>query len=169
MTRRWAAAALVLLVLVGIGSAGCRRTTASAKTKIAQLPASSVPVSMLGLRVRREDVGPELKQFRRSYAEAAGLWSLRRGDDRIQATLQIVRFLPGARFVTSGFRRSIANQIGGAAPTPTRMGQLIVWRSTGTKQAIALWFQGRHMFLLAIRDDFRRPRTLMRRALEIRP
>lgn len=171
MTRFRLTLALAALALCGL-AASCGGTPVVASAKggdIAQLPADVLPQRLSGLEVRHEDVEVELKQVRRSYAQAAGLWSLRRDDDRVQATLEIVRFFDEPRYSSAAFRRTIVNQIGSSRPAETRMGDHAVYRTTGTKQTVALWFSGRHMLLLSIRDDLKTPRALIRRALEVSP
>ncbi len=165
--RRAIGLALVALLLTGCGGSA---VVASAKgPDIDQLPADVLPKELSGLRVQHEDVEVELKQVRRTYAQAVGLWSLRRNDDRVQATLEIVRFFDEPRYSSASFRRTIVNQIGSSRPVETRMGETPVYRTTGTKQTVALWFSGRHMLLMSIRDDLRTPRALIRRAIEIEP
>ena len=167
MRTRTALAAIALLVCTACG--GDAVVASAAGPEIDQLPADVLPSKLSGLRVQHEDVGVELKQVRRSYAQAAGLWSLRRDDDRVQATLEVVRFFDEPRYSSNAFRRTIVNQIGTSRPVETRMGSRPVYRTTGTKQTVALWFSGRHMLLLSIRDDLTTPRTLIRRALEVQP
>jgi hypothetical protein len=163
-------AACVLVMLATAAACSRADVIASARgSQIEQLARDVVPSTLTGLRVRHENVKTELEQVKRSYADAAGLWSLRRSDDRVQATLEIVRFFDEPRYTSSAFRGTIVNQIGSSRPATTRMGNHTVYRTTGTKQTVALWFAGRHMMLLAIRDDFAKPRTLIRRALEVEP
>jgi hypothetical protein len=161
---------LSFAVAVLLPACGSAKVVASATgAQIDELPADVLPPKLNGLTVRHEDVRVELKQVRRSYAQAAGLWSLRRSDDRVQATLEIVRFFNEPRYSSAGFRRTIVNQIGTSRPVETLMGDRSVYRTTGTKQTVALWFSGRHMLLLSIRDDLKTPRALIRRALEVQP
>jgi hypothetical protein len=102
-----------------------------------------------------------------TFIDALGLWSLR-SDDLVQATLQVSRFSDGARFEESDFRQSVVNQIGSARPRTFRLGTRTVYLTTGTKQSIAVWFKGPHMFVLASRSDYDEPRTLLREVLEIK-
>ena len=44
-----------------------------------------------------------------------------------------------------------------------------VYLTTGTKQSIGVWFKDRYLFVLATRADYDEPRTLLRKALEIKP
>jgi hypothetical protein len=171
--RRTLLAPFALCVLAAsLFAAGCGSDVEAASAKgaqIAELPADTLPTTLSGLSVQHEDIEVELKQVRRSYAQAAGLWSLRRSDDRVQATLEIVRFFDEPRYTSASFRRTIVNQIGSSRPVETRMGAQPVYRTTGTKQTVALWFSGRNMLLLSIRDDLKTPRALIRRALEVEP
>jgi hypothetical protein len=169
MRSRVAWAVLVALAFATAGCGSAEVVASATGAQIDQLPADVLPATLAGLHVRHEDVRTELKQVRRSYAQAAGLWSLRRDDDRVQATLEIVRFFDEPRYSSNAFRRTIVNQIGTSRPVETRMGAHPVYRTTGTKQTVALWFSGRHMLLLSIRDDLKTPRTLIRRALEVKP
>jgi hypothetical protein len=42
-----------------------------------------------------------------------------------------------------------------------------VWLTTATKQTVAAWFVDETMYVLSIREDYPRPRTLVRAALEL--
>jgi hypothetical protein len=122
----------------------------------------SLPPEIEGLKVQKEDVSKSLEQVRPSYVAEAGLYSLRAPDDLVQATLQINRFVDEERYESSQFRRTIVTQLGGSPPIPTRMGDRTIWRSTGSNQTLALWFDGKSMYLLSVRNDVERPRTLIR-------
>lgn len=167
MSTRWAAALLVPLVLL---AGGCTRDSSAAEGvpsgKIEQLPADLLPGELNGLRVEREDEAETLQQARRSWAEAVGLYSLRSGD-LLQATLQVTRLHDEADPADRDFRRALLNQIGGSASRPIRLGDRTVYVSTGNKQRLSTWFDGDYMFILAVRDDYDRPRTLLRQALEL--
>ncbi|MGH9040257.1 MAG: hypothetical protein ACRDZ3_08500, partial [Acidimicrobiia bacterium] len=63
----------------------------------------------------------------------------------------------------------VVNQIGSARPRTFRLGKRTVYLTTGTKQSIAVWFKGPHMFVLASRSDYDQPRSLLRAVLEIKP
>ena len=167
MTVRAALACAALALCAACGGGAIAQSAKG--PDIDELPAKLLPASLGGLHVRAEDVRVELKQARRSYAQAVGLWSLRRDDDRVQATLEVVRFFDDPRYSSRAFRQTIVNQIGSSRPVETRMGDHPVYRTTGTKQTVALWFSGRNMLLLSIRDDLKTPRALIRRALELHP
>jgi hypothetical protein len=170
MIRR-PASMLVALALAAAALAGCGRSDAAVEpvagkqVKVLELP--SLPAEILGLAVQKEDVAGSVAKVNSTFIDALGLWSLR-SDDLVQATLQVSRFSDGARFEESDFRQSVVNQIGSARPRTFRLGTRTVYLTTGTKQSIAVWFKGPHMFVLASRSDYDEPRTLLREVLEIK-
>ncbi len=164
--RTWAAAAVACVALAG---PACGRGGGEAGgPAIAQLTVREPPQTLLGLEVRKENVASALKQFRPSYVDAAGLYSLRRGDGLVQATLQVARFRDDARYRSNGFRLQVINLIGGAAPRATRVEATTVYRTKATQQTVAVWFRGAIMYQLSVRDDFGKPRALVRALLELR-
>ena len=166
------ARALLVLALAAAVLAGCGRSDAAvdpvAGKKVKVLEVATLPAEILGLAVQKEDVAGSVAKVNSTFIDGLGLWSLR-SDDLVQATLQVSRFSDGARFEDSEFRQSVVNQIGSARPRTFRLGTRTVYLTTGTKQSIAVWFKGRHLFVLASRADYDQPRTLLRAALEIKP
>jgi hypothetical protein len=170
---------LLLVIAVAAGAlAGCGRSDAAvdpvAGKKVKVLELASLPTEILGLAVRKEDVAGNVAKVSSTFIDGLGLWSLRTassdsGADLVQATLQVSRFSAGARFEEPDFRQSVVNQIGSARPRTFRLGSRTVYLTTGTKQSIAVWFKGRHLFVLASRSDYDQPRTLLREVLEIKP
>lgn len=163
------AGAAVLAVSATACGAPSGLEDATPAASIRQLGESVVPSEMLGMKVEREDMAETIKGVERSYVDSVGLYSVRRKDDVLQATLQVSRFNDNARYETSRFRRSLLLQIGGSRPSPLTVGDDKVWATTGTKQQLFVWFRGRHLMVLAVRSDFAQPRTLLREALEIEP
>jgi hypothetical protein len=163
---------LLVLALAAAALAGCGRSDAAvdpvAGKKVKVLELASLPTEILGLAVRKEDVAGNVAKVSSTFIDGLGLWSLR-SDDLVQATLQVSRFSAGARVEEPDFRQSVLNQIGSARPRPFRLGSRTVYHTTGTKQSIAVWFKGRHLFVLASRSDYDQPRTLLREVLEIKP
>ncbi len=176
--RNRPATVLLALALAAAALAGCGRSDAAvdpvAGKKVKVLELESLPSEILGLAVQKEDVAGSVAKVNSTFIDGLGLWSLRTassesGGNLVQATLQISRFSEGARFDESEFRQSVVNQIGSARPRTYRLGTRTVYLTTGTKQSIAVWFKGRYLFVLASRSDYDEPRTLLRKALEIKP
>ena len=136
---------------------------------IEQVEGDLLPSEFLGLKVAKEDVSGALATSKRSYVDATTLYSLRTEDDLLQATLQVSRFTPKSEYESRPFRNSLLNQIGGSRPRSVRVGDDTVYLTTGTKQQLAVWFRGRYMLILATREDYPTPRTLIREALAVKP
>ena len=141
---------------------------ALAGTEIQAVEGDLLPPEFLGLAVAKEDVAGSLASTKRSYVEATSLYSLRDGD-LLQATLQVSRFTAKAEHSTPAFRNSLLNQIGGTRPRTVRVGDDTVYLTSGTKQQLAVWFRDRYMLILATREDYPTPRTLIREALQVEP
>lgn len=161
---------VVALALAGTALASCGESGAAvdpvAGESVDLLELGSLPDEVLGLTVAPEDVADAVAGVDSTFIDALGLWSLR-ADDLVQATLQVSRFSAGARYEEDEFRQSVVNQIGSVRPRTFRLGERTVYLTTATKQSIAVWFTGRHMFVLASRSDYDEPRTLLREILEI--
>lgn len=161
-------ALLVLATSVACGDATPEIEAVAARDDIMQLKSDLVPAEILGLKVEAEDLGTELKRARPSYVEGVRLFSLR-AKKLLVATLQVSLLREESDWRSSSFRRAVVNQIGGSAPKSQRMSGMTVWLTTGTKQRISIWFKERYLFVMSVREDFDRPRTLLRTALEIDP
>lgn len=162
MRRR---ALAVIAAAITLSFCGANESTPVRSRPIGQL-SMEMPPELLGLKVQSEEISDALEVVRPSYVAEAALYSLRTPDDLVQATLQVSRFRDEERFQTTRFRRTIINQLGATPPIATRMGDKTLWRTSGSKLALAVWFEGKFMYLVSIRDDFDRPRTLMRTLLE---
>jgi hypothetical protein len=160
-----AAAALAALGLGGCGGSEAKWVSPGA-IKALELPGA--PAELLGLRMQREDVSGTTQRVNLAFVDSLALYSLRNDKDLVQATLQVSRFAEGARTADASFRSAVVNQIGSAAPREFRLGDRTVYLTTGTKQSIAVWFDGDHLFVLASRADYDTPRTLLRKALELK-
>jgi hypothetical protein len=158
--------------VVALAGSGCGDPAASvSKLKgrdIKALTLAALPAEIDGLTIAPEDVSATIAPARNSQVEALGVYSLRTGD-LLQATLQVSRLRTGARFHSAAFHGLVTSQIGSSAPRRALLGSTSVYLTTGTQQRIAVWFTGRYFFILAIREDFRHPRTLIRHAIEIKP
>jgi hypothetical protein len=175
--RAWGRAAAAVLVAglsaASLGACGGGEDRAFADQSVAGKDIRTVegdllPEEFLGLKVAKEDVSGALVTSKRSYVEATTLYSLRSGD-LLQATLQVSRFTPDSDHETAKFRNSLLNQIGGTRPRTVRVGDRTLYLTTGTKQQLAVWFRGRYMLILATREDYPTPRTLIRKALQVNP
>ena len=160
-------AATALLGVAGCGNENPEVAAAEARQVVA-LDLPVVPGEINGLTVVKEDISATLKDVRRPYFDATVLYSLREAET-LQATLQVGRYAEGTRYDDHDFRRAFLGTIGGGAPKLLRMGEERVWLTSGDRQAIALWFRGRHVFILSSREEYEFPRTLLRAALEIKP
>jgi hypothetical protein len=160
-------AALGLAVLLAACSGGDGPTGVAGK-RITSLPQDVVPPTVLGLTVGKEDVSKALAGSQRNYVDAVSVYSFRKGD-LLQATLQVSRFIDEARYTSADFRQSLLTRLGGAEAQPVRLGGDNVYLTSGNRQRLAAWFRDRYMFVLTIREDFDRPRTLMREVLQVRP
>ena len=160
------------VVAAAVALAGCGRSDASVEptpghaVKALEIP--NLPPDVLGLKIAPEDVSQHLAKVPAAFIDALSLYSLRK-DDLVMATLQVSRFNDGADAEDEKFRQTVVNQIGSTAPRIVRLGGETVYLTTGTKQSIGVWFKDRHLFVLATRADYDEPRTLLRKALEIRP
>jgi hypothetical protein len=160
------------VALAALALAGCTRSEASVAptpgkaVKALELP--NLPPDLLGLKLAKEDVSDDLAKVPKAFIDGLSLYSLRH-DDLVMATLQVSRFNDGADVKAQKFRQTVVNQIGSSAPRTERLGADTVYLTTGTKQSIAVWFKDRYLFVLATRADYDEPRTLLRKALEIKP
>ena len=170
MTVRRRLLVVVAALVVGLGLGGCsgseHKRVSPGAIKTLELP--DAPADLLGLRLQREDVSATTQRVNLAFVDSVALYSLRNDKDLVQATLQVSRFAPEARTQKASFREAVVNQIGSAKPRAFRLGKRTVYLTTGTKQSIAVWFDGDHLFVLASRADYDTPRTLLRKALELR-
>jgi hypothetical protein len=162
-------ATIGLLVLVFVsGACANARVQGTAGRSIKDLPPELMPADLLGLPVTKENMSASLATQRDAFVEAVGLYAMRRSD-LVQATLQVSRFRPNAPIDQASFRSSVVSQIGGQRSQQFRMADSTVYRTTGRKQVISLWFHGRYLFVLSVRDTFDHPRSLLREALAVKP
>ena len=148
--------------------AGCGTSTPDgvAGTNIKPIAASSLPDTIVGLEVAAEDIKNVVSPADNTYLNAVGLYSMRRGN-LVFATLQVSRTTDKFDNKDAKQRSLLADKIGGARSEERRIGSDRVFLTQGTRQRIAVWFKGRDLFILSVRDDFEQPRALLREALEI--
>lgn len=160
------------VLAAAVALAGCSRSDASVEPTpgkaIKALEVPNLPADLLGLKLAPEDVSEDLGKVPSAFIDSLSLYSLRK-NDLVMATLQVSRFNDGADVGADKFRQTVVNQIGSTAPRTVRLGGETVYLTTGTKQSIGVWFKDRYLFVLATRADYDEPRTLLRKALEIKP
>jgi hypothetical protein len=171
MTLARAALGLALGVLMVAGAAcGGNANAVGGRdgSGVRAIPDDLVPGELMGLTVTAEDMSETIAGTERTYLDGVGLFALRE-KDLVKATLQVSRFNDDADYDNNGFRRALVNQIGGTNPRLVRLGDDSIFLTTGTKQRIFVWFEDAYMFVLAVRDDFDRPRGLLRASLAVKP
>lgn len=170
------AASLLLVVGSACGDAGDvidGEEVAAVATPLGFTGGDIVPIDaellegdVLGLQVATEDVADRLVNVRDTYVQELSLYSLRRGE-LLMATLQVSRLGGPARPDDRDFRAQVVNKIGGTAPREVRLGDMTVWLTTGNGQHLQAWFRDDLFFVLSIRSDYERPRSLLRELLEV--
>jgi hypothetical protein len=164
MLRRFV---LGLLVVAALSAAcGSNSPTGVSGNAIKPIAADKVPDHILGLEVHEENVKNTLAQAKDTFVQAASIYSLRRAS-LVQATLQVSVLTDKFNYKSGRQKASLADKIGGARAEPFRLGSETVYLTNGIRQRIAVWFRGRNLFVLSSREDFDKPRGLLRAALEI--
>lgn len=154
------------LIAVSCGDGSSAAEDAGGTVEV--LDAGVVPETLLGLAVTSEELPETLADVQRSYLDGVRLFGIRDGE-LLVATLQVGRFRDGADVGSDSFRARLLQQIGGAQPRQARMGDDTVFLTTGVKQDLTVWFRDRHLFILGTRQEFDRPRSLLREALALDP
>lgn len=165
---RRVSAVVAVAITVALGACGSSTGSGSAAPRIRPLPSDLVPSKVLDLTVAQEDVHEALNQVSRTYLDATSVYSFRSAD-LLQATLQLSRFIAASKYTSTKFQQTLVAQIGSTSPTQVQVGDRTVYLTAGNQQRIAVWFRGRYMFVLATREDFPQPRTLLRDLLEVQP
>ena len=167
MRARLYVVALAGLCLVALLSGACGNDTAADATQTPNVPpVVSMPSQLLGLKVTQEDISSRLDQNDQPYIDSVGLFAFRRGQDVLEATLQVSRFTSDARPEESNFRGSIISRIGGVSPRLVRVEMQDLYLTSGSNQVLFIWFKERGFFVLTVRRDYPFPRTLVRRLIE---
>lgn len=160
---------LLVLALV-VGALGCggdeEAQPEPSDREIELLDAPFIPARILDLEVDAEEAPPDLASAPRSYLDALRLYSLRQ-DDILHATLQVSRFSDDANYSDPSFRRTLLGRLGTSNPLVARVGGHTVYLTSGVKQGLAIWFTDDYMFILGTRQEYERPRELLREVLEI--
>lgn len=127
-----------------------------------------LPGQVLDLTVGPEPVEEVLADVRAAFVDAVGFYGFRQGE-LLQATLQLSRFGDDADWRDPKFRNAIVTGISATTPQRLRMGGRTVFLSTSLRQQLAIWFDGRWMFVLAIREEYEQPRALLREVTAVEP
>ena len=162
--------ALVSLLALTMFASSCATTTRSEGISGPKVRAISPPVvsgTLLGLTVAEENVDATVEHFERSFADAISVYSFRRPEGLLEATLQVSRFMDPARLRQPSFRAGLAEQLGSTRPVQVLVGSTSVSATRGNKQRLFVWYRGRYVFVLAVRDEFREPRNLLREAVAL--
>jgi hypothetical protein len=136
---------------------------------IKPLDQPAVSGSVVDLRVSEEDVADAVRRFERSYADRVSMYGFRGENDLLEATLQVSRFRDATKLKSARFRAGLVTQIGEAAPQVLRVDHVDIQVTRAHGQRLYLWVSGRHVMVLSVRDDFKRPRDLLRTLAAVTP
>lgn len=161
--------ALLAALAAGIAFSGCGGGDKGPQARAVESISKDVlPPTILDLQVGDENAAELMKGSEATFIDRIGLFSLRR-DELLHATLQISRFSDDADWGDIEFRRKVARQIleAGAELPTYRMGQDTVYLAVGVRQTTAVWFEGAVMFVMAAREEYERPRALLRELVKL--
>ena len=159
--------AVVLALGIALPAASCGGDgSRNDAAPITPTSADLLPSTILGLKVKRENVKSRVAGVKRSYVESAGLYSLRDGKE-LQATLQVSTFNDKADIRSRAFRQAIVDQIGSTQPRAFRMGNQTVYLTASKRQAVAVFFKQHSFAVLSTLDTYDQGRALLRALLEI--
>jgi hypothetical protein len=159
--------ALVALLAGGCGTAAFGEGVAGKAIK--PLDKAVVSGSVIGLRVSEEDIAGAVRKFQRSYADRVSMYGFRGDNDLLEATLQVSRFNDATKLKSSRFRAGLVTQIGEANPQVLRVDDVDIQVTRAHGQRLYLWVSGRYVLVLSVRDDFKRPRDLLRNLASVKP
>ncbi len=162
-SRRLVASVCVALAVAAAACGGGEETAAPVAAREAS--AITLPEQVLGLQVDTEEL--ELRALQNTYFDSLGLFAFRTEEELLRATLQVGRFNEHGRPGDGDFRRRIISNLGSTEPEELRVGEQLVYLTTGNQQNIFAWFEGDGFFVLSIRNDYLFPRTLLRKLLEM--
>jgi hypothetical protein len=130
----------------------------------------TLPGTVDGLPLTTEKSCTDLSSTPQPAAiDAMALYSLRRSDTLLLATLQVSRFRPQIDVTSAASQAAIIKGLSTTIPAVLRVGDTIVYQTQTSSVTLQIWFRGRYLFVLAIRDLVGKPRTMLRQALAIRP
>ena len=159
--------AAVVLTAAATLLAGCGGgAKADEGRAVRELSGEFLPSRLLNLTVEQEDLSEGVKDQRRTYLDSLGLYSIRK-DELLQATLQVSKFTEDTKYKKATFRQAILEQIGTTVPREFRMAKQTVYLTTGKRQNVVIWFEGRYLFVLSTREEFPQARALLRALLDM--
>jgi len=130
--------------------------------------AIKVPDKLVDLSVAQESVCSTLSVTAHTPGiNAVDLFSIRRPDKVLIATLEVARLRPDLDPRSSEVQGSIVEHVGDTSPQKLRVGDTFVWVSQARGLTLMTWFHRDKVLILAVRDIFDRPRTLLRQTLGI--
>ncbi|MFN2465077.1 MAG: hypothetical protein ABR598_02290 [Candidatus Dormibacteria bacterium] len=157
-----------LALVVVMASLGVGASALAASPKPIAAVDVKIPDKLLDLAVKKEDVAKSLPTGRTDVAaDGMSLYSIRRGDNLLIATLQVVHFRPDTDPSSARFRTTFVDAIGSTSTEVVMMGTERVSITAAKGLTIAVWFRARDAFVLSIRSkDFNQPKSLLRQAFE---
>ena len=167
--RRTTGLAVALALVVGAcgGSVGAAGVSGRQIKPLAQ---PALEASVAGLEVKVEDVGATVRQFRHSFADQVSVYSLRT-KGLLEATLQVSRFQEADRLRDASFRRGLIDQVAsGTRAQVVRVDNRDVYVTRGVGQRLFVWFVGRNVLVLSVRDSFKAHYSLLRAVIaQVKP
>lgn len=88
----------------------------------------------------------------RTYVDEGWVYGLRLADE-LKAIYQVIRLTADARPQDLEFRRDVLGQIGGTLERPERIDSTLVYEGSSGEQRMFMWFEGRYLQVLIIRDE----------------
>lgn len=130
----------------------------------------STPATMGGLVVGREDPCGDFQSSNTTRAlDAVALFSVREPTQLLIATLEVGRFSPAAPLGDTGFRDGVISQIGQTTPQALWLEGHPVYATSSPGLTLICWFKGRYLFVLAVRNNYDQPKSILRDALKVNP
>jgi hypothetical protein len=169
------AALLGALAAVGMRAAAAPTPATPARPAVhaaaQKVTAPAMPAQMLGLDVKQEKTPRKLSgSSDPPYFDAMWLYSLRDDAKGLQAILEVGHFNADAQVGSTDFQQRIAQQIGStSALRQLRFGADRVDITSNDQLTVAVWFKGRDIFILTVRDTYTQPKSLVRAALGLKP
>jgi hypothetical protein len=168
--------AIATLVLFGLSAGGAHAASPSPEVSPSASPSAPVkpasfrvPATLLDLKVKPEDTSGVLSGEKGNLAsQEIGFYSVRRADNFLLATIEVIRFKPDSGYQAADFKAGLVGLIGLTRAQTLRVGHTLVHVSGSKGLTNGVWFDGPYMYVLAIRGEFEHPKDLLRAALEIK-